>query len=188
MASFDYDSLTASQREKIARLDQQEEEQEEADMRALREKEKKLRDQNWEELNKIRVANGEKPLLYRGESKSVPNRQAITKKILNSLRNGPLMGDMGPSARRDKNIFLKDEEEDDLDTEQQLKDREAKIDQEIEELNRRNEASWNYRQKMGSFGGRRVNKHSCNKRSCKKRSCKKRNYKKRNYKKRSCKK
>ena len=181
MASH-YDSW----QEKIAQRDKQEEDEEEEEMRALREKEKKLRDQNWEELNKIRVANGEKPL-YRGESKSVPNRKPITKEILNRLRNGPLMGDMGLSARRDKNIFLKDDE-DDLYTEQQMKDREAKIDQEIAEFNRRNEASWNYRQKMGSLGGRRVNKRSCKKRSCKKRSCKKHNYKKRNYKKRSCKK
>jgi hypothetical protein len=183
MASH-YDSW----QEKIAQRDKQEEDEEEEEMHALREKEKKLRDQNWEELNKIRVANGEKPLpLYRGESKSVPNRKPITKEILNRLRNGPLMGDMGLSARRDKNIFLKDDE-DDLYTEQQMKDREAKIDQEIAEFNRRNEASWNYRQKMGSLGGRRVNKRSCKKRSCKKRSCKKHNYKKRNYKKRSCKK
>ena len=183
MASH-YDSW----QEKIAQRDKQEEDEEEEEMHALREKEKKLRDQNWEELNKIRVANGEKPLpLYRGESKSVPNRKHITKEILNRLREGRLMGDMGLSARRDKNIFLNDDE-DDLDTEQQVKDREAKIDQEIAEFNRRNEASWNYRQKMGSLGGRRVKKRSCKKRSCKKRSCKKRSCKKHNYKKRSCKK
>jgi len=66
-------------------------------------------------------------------------------------------------------------------------ERDKKIDDDIATINQMNAKTMEYREKMGSLGGRRVKKRSYNKRNYNKRSYNKRSYNKRSYNKRTIK-